>query len=151
MSSMSVPVVDYIPEPKLRSRWPSWTFWIICGILGIGLFFALVVPTMCRSSVAANRIKSSSNLRQIGIALQMYANAHHGGLPHDFADLANDSGELPSDVFISPSSNHDRAEGKQVAAWSADLLDPTKHCCSYRYLADGAKFNEMKQDDILAN
>jgi len=147
MSSVSVPVVDYGARPSDR-RGFKWTFWIIGGIVGIGLFFMLLVPTMCRSSEVANRIKSSSNLRQLGLAMTMYADAHGHAMPGSWADLAKDS-ELTADVFISASSDDDRSAEKDPAKWAAGLDDPESRTCSYRYAGDGLTETQAKDDKTI--
>src|SRR5688500_11837060 len=45
-----------------------------------------MLPTLCRSSEAANRIKCSRNLRQIGQAIAIYRNDHDGALPRTLSD-----------------------------------------------------------------
>ena len=147
MSSVSVPVVDYGARPK--SGWGAkWTLWIVGGIVGIGLFFMLFVPMMCQPREGANRIKSQSNLRQLGLAMTMYANANGHALPGSWAELAANS-ELTADVFISPSSDDDRSTEKDPARWGPALDDPHTRTCSYRYAGDGLTEAQAKDDKTV--
>lgn len=68
----------------------------------------ILLPSLNRAREAANRIKSSSNLRQIGLACKMYANdvavrAGKPNYPADFAELLRTQ-EITADVFINPTS-----------------------------------------------
>ncbi|HEY2760702.1 MAG TPA: DUF1559 domain-containing protein [Pirellulales bacterium] len=47
----------------------------------IGLLVGLLVPAVQRARVAARRTQCASNLRQVGLAVQQYANAHAGHFP----------------------------------------------------------------------
>lgn len=47
----------------------------------IGLLVAISVPVQSAVRVAANRSVCSSNLRQIGVGLKLYANEHNGAFP----------------------------------------------------------------------
>jgi hypothetical protein len=69
-----------------------------------------------------------SNLRQIGLAIQMYANDNAGRLPPDLATtmVAED---LISEVFVCPSTNDDRAAGPTTQALLQEFAKPGH--CSY--------------------
>lgn len=51
----------------------------------IALLIALLLPALARARSLALRIQCASNLRQIGIALQEYANEYHGQYPMSYA------------------------------------------------------------------
>src|SRR3982750_4076803 len=58
------------------------------GILVIGgMLISILLPSLCRSSETANRVKCASNLRQIGQAIALYAQAHAGQYPPSLAVL----------------------------------------------------------------
>lgn len=52
---------------------------VVLAILGV--LVAIAIPVVDNALVAANRGKCVSNQRQIGLALQMYANEHEGRFP----------------------------------------------------------------------
>jgi prepilin-type processing-associated H-X9-DG protein len=52
---------------------------VVIGILV--LIGAILTPSLCRSRETANRVKCSSNLRQLGQAMLLYANDNHGHFP----------------------------------------------------------------------
>lgn len=106
-------ILDAPPPPKRPSRGWRLTRWIVGLGVVIGLFFTLMVPTMCRPRESANRIKCASNLRQIGIAATMFANAHDGVMPANWQELVS-GGDITADVFLCPSSTlTDRATDSQ--------------------------------------
>jgi hypothetical protein len=89
-----------------------------------------------RGSVHAKRIRCASNLKQIGLAIKPYADAHGARLPDDFGVLLMES-DLSADVFICPASETDeeRATGDTPDAVAKQLMQPGH--CSYVYLGKG--------------
>jgi prepilin-type N-terminal cleavage/methylation domain-containing protein len=53
---------------------------VVIGI--IALLISILLPSLQKAREAANRIKCASNLRSIGQATHMFANAHKGRVPH---------------------------------------------------------------------
>lgn len=109
---------------------------------------SVLLPSLNRSREAANRIKSSSNLRQIGLACLMYANENNNRMPPDFNALLHTQ-EISVDVFINPRTNTARpavlAGRKDVdvfGAWANASSD-------YAYVGAG-KTNNEPADGILA-
>ena len=47
----------------------------------IAILAALLLPSLSRAKVRARAAGCLSNMRQIGLAMQMYADDHHGWLP----------------------------------------------------------------------
>jgi prepilin-type processing-associated H-X9-DG protein len=116
---------------------------IALSIAAVFLLGSAFLPTLCRSRETANRVKCSSNLRQIGVAIELYAKEHAGMLPDSFATLVR-SEDLVPEVFTCPSSNAERADSIETLA-----THPTKDNCSYTYLGDGLKQNEVTDDVVL--
>lgn len=116
---------------------------IVLSIAAVLLLGSAFLPTLCRSRETANRVKCSSNLRQIGTAIELYARDHDGVLPDSFATLAR-SGDLVPEVFTCPSSTAERADSIEKLA-----TRPTKDNCNYTYLGDGLRHPDVNEDVIL--
>ncbi|MGE9289543.1 MAG: prepilin-type N-terminal cleavage/methylation domain-containing protein [Puniceicoccales bacterium] len=54
---------------------------LLAIIAVIGILFGIVIASMSSSRSSASRIKCMGNMRQLGLAMRMYANDHHGYLP----------------------------------------------------------------------
>ena len=65
---------------------------------------ATLLPALNRAREQANRVKSASNLRQIGQAAMMYANENKGNFPPDLKTIYKQVDLTPS-VFINPRSD----------------------------------------------
>jgi prepilin-type processing-associated H-X9-DG protein len=69
----------------------------------ISLTRPMLEASLARAQTTANRIKSASNLRQIGQALEIFANEHHGASPKTLEELAK-AESLDADVLRCPRS-----------------------------------------------
>jgi prepilin-type processing-associated H-X9-DG protein len=105
---------------------------------------SIMLPALNRAREQANRVKSASNLRQIGQAVQMHANDNKGRFPDDVTDLLKQ--ELPPEVFGNP-----RREGvappagaspDQIAQWVRDSSE-------YVYRGKGKNY-KMTGAEVLA-
>ena len=83
-----------------------------------------------------NRVKCQSNLRQIGLGIEVFANDNGGRLPGTFGPLVI-SADLNPEVFVCPSSNDAVAKGATVQQ-SAQMLSMPGYC-TYVYLGAGMK------------
>src|SRR4051812_4800485 len=68
----------------------------IAGLCISGLFLlfvpisaGLVLPALAKAKDKAQRIQCMNNMRQVGVALQMWANDHGGNFPTDLMALSN--------------------------------------------------------------
>lgn len=109
---------------------------------------ALLLPTLCRSSEQANRVKCASNLRQIGMAMDDYAKTHGGKFPPDLQTLARDS-DLTSVAFVCPSSSDIPANINKPSDW-AEAFKPDSHELSYVYVAGGLGPSDVNDQSVLA-
>lgn len=54
---------------------------VVIGI--IALLISILLPALSKAKQSANRVKCLSNLRQLGLGFQMYANSYKGRFPFD--------------------------------------------------------------------
>ena len=109
---------------------------------------SIMLPSLNRAREAANRIKSSSNLRQIGLACLMYANTNKDKMPPDFNALLH-SQEITVDVFINPRTSTARPV-PPAGANAADFYGNWANGeADYVYVGSGKSTNE-NADHILA-
>ena len=105
--------LDYqTPQPKR----PLLRF-LPVGFCILGFLFLLnmiLIPSRSGPRDVSNRVKSQSNLRQIGQAILMYSNENAGAYPPNFAMLLLTE-DITSEVFSSPASNDTKAGGTDHA------------------------------------
>lgn len=124
---------------------------IVCGSLGVllllpALLISILLPSLSRAREAANRIKCASNMKQIGLALKMYANddLRTSKFPPDLAHLVTTQ-EIAVDSFICPASIDKPATGTTLGELKTEL----KHgsgCCSYIYVPG---FTDNASADVI--
>jgi prepilin-type processing-associated H-X9-DG protein len=70
---------------------------------GSGAMMAsILLPSLNRARETANRVKSASNLRQIGLASLLFSNENRGGkLPDDFGVIL-ETQDISVEVFVNP-------------------------------------------------
>src|SRR4051794_20412413 len=84
---------------------------VVIGI--IALLISILLPSLNRARETANRVKCSSNLRQIGQALLLYANENKGGYPRTLASAAGGTtwgsagSTTDSDPFVASETAND--------------------------------------------
>ena len=138
--------LDYGTQSR-RRVWRRWLFNLVTvlGVLLIGV--TILLPSLCRPSGSANRVKSASNLRQIGQAILLYADTHADAYPPDLRVLLTDE-DITADVFVSPSSNDTAAVGPTTRAVADQLLTPGH--CSYTYLGRGLSTKSVPDAAVVA-
>lgn len=112
-------------------------------VLGLTGFFistmliAILLPSLNRAREQANRIKCASNLRQVGQAIQIYANENKGQFP-DTIDQLMLTGDLGPEALVCPTSNDTIAPGTTPHEHVASLATPGH--LSYVYVGKGLTY-----------
>jgi prepilin-type processing-associated H-X9-DG protein len=73
------------------------------GVGGAALGTSILLPSLNRARETANRIKSASNLKQMGLTILLYCNDHKAAYPPDLGTIF-ESGDLGLSVAVSPRS-----------------------------------------------
>jgi hypothetical protein len=129
---------------------------IVASVLGAALLALIVyalTPNLSRSSETANRVKCMRNLKEIGAAIQQYANVNAGQLPPSLLALAIDR-KVPWAAFVCPSSNAEllHLATTPVVSERLPLFETTHQHRSYDYaLSKGAtaSLSSLQWDDVL--
>jgi prepilin-type processing-associated H-X9-DG protein len=105
---------------------------------------SILLPSLNRAREQANRIKSASNLRQIGQAVQMHANENKGRFPDDITELLKQ--EIPPEAFGNP-----RREGvtPPPGASPGQLAQWVRTSSEYVYTGKGKNWR-MGPSEVLA-
>jgi len=126
------------------------------GIVVIGgMLISVLLPSLCRPRETANRVKCASNLRQIGEAIALYAQANGGQYPPSLAVLLA-QGQLSAEVMVCPSSNDQPVSAADTAGAARELAAAEKnevgheHCLSYVYTGRGLTVATAAQTAIVA-
>lgn len=78
---------------------------LLLGLLAIPLLIAILLPALGQARQAALRVQDASNVRMIGLGLQLYAQDNGDTLPpagEDWRALLIDNGYAPAEVFATP-------------------------------------------------
>ncbi len=111
------------------------------------MMVGIALPSLSRSRQMANRVKSASNLRQIGQGCLLYANENRGKYPPSLGAMAGEV-DVGWEVFLMPQSNKTvppaprGGDPKALAAWVDANSD-------YAYLGKG-KTNDMAPEEVVA-
>lgn len=122
---------------------------VVCGglsLLMLPCLISILLPSLNRARESASRIKCASNMKQIGLALKMYANddPRTYKFPADLALLAKTQ-DLGLQAFVCPSSEDTIPTGSTLG----ELQTQLKHgsgCCSYIYVPG---FTDNASPDVI--
>jgi prepilin-type processing-associated H-X9-DG protein len=136
-------------DPAIPGRWKwSWTmrlFALFVLMFAAGTSAVAIVhqtawiatapePMFSRGGERSNRVRCSSNLRQIGMGIELYANDHQGKYPDDIQELIVKA-DIHPEVLICPSSIHEKATGATIAEAAENARKDLHY--SYIYLGKG--------------
>jgi prepilin-type N-terminal cleavage/methylation domain-containing protein/prepilin-type processing-associated H-X9-DG protein len=88
---------------------------VVIGI--IALLIGLLLPSLARARESANRVKCSSNLRQLGMAMLMYAQDNQGMFPRTIyspdglSDSADEGAAVVRNVLTNQGADYTQAYG----------------------------------------
>lgn len=68
------------------------------------LMASILLPSLNKARETANRVKCASNMKQIGLAIQLYGNENKGKYPPDLGTLIKTQ-EITAQCFVCPSGN----------------------------------------------
>jgi len=94
------------------------------------------------------QVKCASNLKQIGLAMMLYANENGGVYPNAVDQLVTFHSEYISDIFCCPQASDTPATGPTTQAVAANLMAGGH--LSYVYLGNGFT-NAASVDAVLAH
>jgi prepilin-type processing-associated H-X9-DG protein len=146
-SGAAAGVLDYSDprrDPKPKTRWAE----LLVAAAICALLVAILVPSLGRQRGPANRIRCASNLRQIGLALMIYSNAHGGVYPPTLDEVLAD-GEITGEVFVCPHTAHQPATGPTTQAVVQDFRKPGHN--SYVYVAGGVPEKSLTGRHVVAH
>jgi prepilin-type processing-associated H-X9-DG protein len=121
-----------------------------CFILGgiavvlLSVLFAIATDMGLKSAAP---VRSEHNLAQIGHAIRLYADSHHGEFPDSLRTLVLNE-DLSSDLFISPSRDETPARGTTKESL-ADELESGNHL-SYVYVGRGLTTDDADVMTVVA-
>jgi prepilin-type processing-associated H-X9-DG protein len=110
------------------------------------MLVSILLPSLNRAREQANRVKSASNLREIGQASLLYANDHNGKLPDSLGEILTKEDITPQ-VLISPRTSTSAPPPglppDQLSQWA-------DHSSDYVWLGKGKNNNTVAADAVLA-
>jgi prepilin-type processing-associated H-X9-DG protein len=109
------------------------------------VMMSVALPSLARARVSANRVKSASNLRQIGQAMLLYSNENKGKFPKTAGELLLTQ-DITVEVFVNPETKTRAPRNKppeELATWINTSSD-------YEYLGAG-RTNTTPADVVVAH
>jgi prepilin-type processing-associated H-X9-DG protein len=112
----------------------------------VPVLISILLPALNKARQQAQQVKSAANLKNIGLAAQIYANNQkNGAFPKDFAVMMKET-DLTVDIFVNPRTNTAaprEAPKEQQLAWVRDQSD-------YVWNGAGKKSTTVGGDDPIA-
>jgi prepilin-type processing-associated H-X9-DG protein len=133
-------LLQYAAVPRAAISSHRWRLIVIASIVTCSAAASWVTwdrvsyRLLGRSGCGSPRIKCASNLKQIGLALQIYSNENGKRFPPSFDPLIEDI--VTADLFICPQTSDQAAVGPTTQAVVQDFHKPGRN--SYVFVAGGA-------------
>lgn len=86
---------------------------ILIAVLGVGLLIGVILRPLNNTVERSPRVICLFNLKQIGMAINMYADEHEGKIPKQFNDLRPYAASL-NKVLICPSAKNTNVSSYQI-------------------------------------
>jgi hypothetical protein len=141
------PIFDYARPMRKPGGAFRVVFMTLAGLFVAVVLYSMLIPSIGRPREVANRVKSASNLRQIGLAILLYSNDNGGAFPDSFRTLLLNE-DITSVVFVNPESNDSPAVGPTTQAVADQLATPGH--VSYVYIGNGLSAKTVTPDTIVA-
>lgn len=118
------------------------------SIIGMtALQTSILLPSLNRARETANRVKSASNLRQIGLANMLYANENGGKFADDLGTLARTQ-DINPDAFVSPRTGKQLRMGPGMSP--EQIADLVESHTDYVWLGKGLTTATATADRVIA-
>jgi prepilin-type processing-associated H-X9-DG protein len=115
-------------------NWPQKLKWVLVSTVVVLVWGSTGLLWLNKERSGEGRMPCPSNLRQIGLAMMIYADHHQGHYPDSFTELLMNE-DLTPDVFVCPSSGASLSNAPTTREAAAQLSKPGR--CSYIYAAKG--------------
>src|SRR5665213_331349 len=138
------PTLEQEIPPRKNPMRNVLIFFVTVAALFLGVL--LIMPALGKAHTQAPRIKCAANLKNIGLAIQIYANSHDGRFPATFEELLLTT-DLTPEIFVCPDSNDVPAPGNTAADQATHLR--AGHHLSYVYVGKGLTMSVLNAANVV--